>query len=225
VPRLSFRTTSSLGGCHCQYFPSRGVQRVVHSYKPRTLASQGSYAISALLQIAGMSYYFVIISPADSPLFELTFGTSKAGGDGIARFKNGETSRYMNQFVVHAAIDIVEEAQWLTPNMWLKVIDHYAPTNSHISCFITGTNVRFMLLHQPLTGPAGPAGSRTSTVPSSSIPHNPTSPQTEEAIRQFMTEVFELWTKTLMNPFYRIGDQVKSGVFRARVTATARKWL
>jgi hypothetical protein len=64
-----------------------------------------------------MSYYFVIISPTDKPLFDLTFGTSKAGGDGVARFRNGETSRYMNQFIVHASLDIVEEVQWLNSNM------------------------------------------------------------------------------------------------------------
>ncbi|OCT48257.1 Trafficking protein particle complex subunit 2 [Cladophialophora carrionii] len=171
-----------------------------------------------------MSYYFVIISPTDTPVFELTFGTSKAGGDGVARFRNAETSRYMNQFIVHAALDVVEEVQWLQPNMWLKVIDNYAPTNSHISCFITGTNVRFMLLHQPSTTTAS-AGSRTSTISSTSIPQNPTSPQTEEAIRQFMNEVFELWVKTLMNPFYTVGNQIKSPIFRQRVTAAGKKWL
>lgn len=172
-----------------------------------------------------MSYYFVIISPTDTPLFELTFGSSKAGGNGAAHFKNGESSRYMNQFVVHAAIDVVEEVQWLSSNMWLKVIDHYAPTNSHISCFITGTNVRFMLLHQPTVPSTAGAGARASTVSSTSIPQNPTSPQTEEAIRQFMTEVYELWVKTSMNPFFRIGDEIKSPVFRSRVTAAGRKWL
>lgn len=171
-----------------------------------------------------MSYYFVIISPTDSPLFELTFGTSKVGGDGVARFTNDETSRYMNQFIVHAALDVVEEVQWLSPNMWLKVIDSYAPTSSHVSCFLTGSNVRFMLLHQPSAVPTG-AGSRLSTVSSTSIPHNPTSPQTEDAIRQFMTEVFELWVKTTMNPFYRLGNQITSPVFRQRVTAAGRKWL
>lgn len=173
-----------------------------------------------------MSYYFAIVSPTDSPIFELTFGTSKAGGDGVARFRNGETSRYMNQFIVHASIDIVEEVQWLNPNMYLKHIDTYPPTNAHISCFVTGTNVRFLLLHQPPIAPVGAAGSRaSSTAMSTSIPHNPTSPQTEEAIRQFMTEVFEIWTKTLMNPFYRVGSEIKSPVFRQRVSAAGRKWL
>ena len=65
-----------------------------------------------------MSYYFAIVSPTDRPVFKLTFGTSKAGGDGVARFRNGDQSRYMNEFIVHAAIDMVEEAQWLTPNMY-----------------------------------------------------------------------------------------------------------
>jgi trafficking protein particle complex subunit 2 len=64
-----------------------------------------------------MSYYFAIVSPTDLPLFEHTFGTSKAGGDGVARFRNGETSRYMNQFIVQASLDVVEEVQWLNNNM------------------------------------------------------------------------------------------------------------
>src|SRR2546421_4017555 len=191
-----------------------------------------------------MSYYFVIVSPTDKPLFDLTFGTSKAGGDGVARFRNAETSRYMNQFITHASLDIVEEVQWLNSNMsgtskiispgddsnsvtvrYLKHIDAYPPTNAHISCFLTGTNVRFMLLHQPTATPSSSTGNRASTISSTSIPHNPTSPQTEEAIRQFMNEVFEIWVKTLLNPFYKIGNEIKSPVFRSRVVSAGRKWL
>jgi trafficking protein particle complex subunit 2 len=60
-----------------------------------------------------MSYYFTILSPTDLPLFSLTFGTSKAGGDGIARFRFPESAKYMNQFVVNASLDMLEEAQWM----------------------------------------------------------------------------------------------------------------
>lgn len=93
--------------------------------------------------------------------------------------------------------------------------------------------MRFLLLHQPpapssSSGPtpsSAAAGSRTSTTSTSGVPHNPTSPQTEEAIRQFMLEVYELWTKTVMNPFYDRTKQIRSPVFRLRVVASGRKWL
>lgn len=67
-----------------------------------------------------MSYYFTIIGTRDNPLFEHEFGTSKAGGDGIARFR--DEARHMNQFIVHSSLDIVEEVQW--GNNGLYVIFH-----------------------------------------------------------------------------------------------------
>jgi hypothetical protein len=60
---------------------------------------------------------------------------------------------------------------------------------------------------------------------SSSIAANPTAPQTEEAVRQFMSEVYEGYVKTVMSPFYRRGMEIRSPVFRARVSAAGRKWL
>ena len=72
----------------------------------------------------------MIVSPTDKPLFDLTFGTSKAGGDGVARFRNGETSRYMNQFIAHASLDIVEEVQWLNSNM--SGTSDFFPNNTNV---------------------------------------------------------------------------------------------
>ena len=62
-----------------------------------------------------MSFYFAIVGTQDNPLFEYEFGSSKQGGDGIARFP--EQARYMNQFIVHSSLDIVEEMQWGTGQM------------------------------------------------------------------------------------------------------------
>ena len=62
-----------------------------------------------------MSYYFCIVGTKDNPLFELEFGTSKAGGDGVARFP--AEARHLNQFVVHSSLDIVEEVQWFNSQM------------------------------------------------------------------------------------------------------------
>ena len=63
-----------------------------------------------------MSYYLCIIGTQDNPLFEYEFGTSKQGGDGVSRFQ--EQARHMNQFIVHSSLDIVEEVQWGTGQMY-----------------------------------------------------------------------------------------------------------
>ncbi|CAD0106579.1 unnamed protein product [Aureobasidium uvarum] len=123
-----------------------------------------------------MSYYFTIIGTRDNPLFEHEFGTSKAGGDGIARFR--DEARHMNQFIVHSSLDIVEEVQW-------------------------GNN----------------------GLQSTLLANNPSSAQTEEAVRQFMTDVYEAWIKCIMNPFYVVNAPVTSPVFRGRVAAAAKKYL
>jgi len=114
-----------------------------------------------------MSYYFAIIGTQDNPLFEYEFGTSKQGGDGVARFP--EQARHMNQFIVHSSLDIVEEVQWgsgqmfvafLFPTLfmfsdilivweyrYLKCIDRFY--NNYVSCFITGGS-KIDTSHPPL---------------------------------------------------------------------------
>ncbi|KAL2156529.1 hypothetical protein VTH82DRAFT_1274 [Thermothelomyces myriococcoides] len=162
-----------------------------------------------------MSYYFAIIGTQDNPLFEYEFGTSKSGGDGQARF----TDRHLNQFILHSSLDIIEEVQWTTGQLYLKVIDKFM--NNYISCFITGGNVKFLLLHQPTTTASGASSTRNST----SVGANPTSPQTEEAIKNFFNEVYENYVKTIMSPFYKANMEIRSPVFRQRVAAAGRKYL
>ncbi|KAJ6110134.1 hypothetical protein N7486_002369 [Penicillium sp. IBT 16267x] len=183
-----------------------------------------------------MSYYFTILSPTDTPIFNIAFGTSKSGGDGIARFRFPDTAQYMNQFIIHSSLDIVEETQWTNGGMYLKHIDTYPPAAAYISAFLTPSGARFLLLHQPPQLPAGNSGSlgsssllgasgSTTRASSSSIAANPTSPQTEEAVRQFMNEIYESYVKTAMSPFYKQGMEIRSPVFRTKVTAAGKKWL
>jgi hypothetical protein len=82
-------------------------------------------------------------------------------------------------------------------------------------------DIKFLLLHAP----SQPSTTTSSTRASTSIAANPTSPQTEEAIRQFFVEVYENWVKTIMSPFYQVNMEVKSPIFRARVAAAAKKYL
>ncbi|KAI4231408.1 MAG: hypothetical protein LQ349_005627 [Xanthoria aureola] len=216
-----------------------------------------------------MSYYFCIVNTRDQPTFELEFGTSKQGGDGIARFS--PEARELNPFLMHASLDYVDDLQWYTNQMYLKRIDHISHT--HISAYLTPTSTRFLLLHlphPPNTAPIPPPQSSTSYSPygpytnafpgttfnpssslsasasstatssssntrilssssagggSGGIPNNPTSPQTEEAIRLFFTEVNEVWLKSVMSPFGGPLEKIGSPVFRARVVAAGRKYL
>src|SRR5438046_10101906 len=70
-----------------------------------------------------MSYYFTIIGTKDNPIFEHEFGTSKQGGDGVARFP--EQARHMNQFIVHSSLDIVEEVQWGGGQMYVHLVLYF----------------------------------------------------------------------------------------------------
>jgi hypothetical protein len=74
-----------------------------------------------------MSYYFTILSPTDVPLFNIAFGTSKSGGDGIARFRFPEAAQntYMTQFIIHSSLDMLEEAQWMGGNMYVYLLLSY----------------------------------------------------------------------------------------------------
>ncbi len=145
-----------------------------------------------------------------------------------------------------------------------------------MSCFLTPTSTKFLLLHLPHapntpppvpnggggsphptsssssgTGGAGgaagvfpPFAAYTTAAPPSSllaraasstaaagggstatVPTNATSPQTEEALRLFFTEVYEAWVKAVMNPFQGINQALGSPVFRARVLTAGKKFL
>lgn len=188
-----------------------------------------------------MSYTFTILSPTDTPLFTHEFGTSRSGGDGIARFTTAE--RALNPFILHSALDIVEEVQWGPSTssgsapMYLKHIDKYG--HNYISCWITGASVRFLLLTRPRdealglggasSGNRGSlAGGRSGLVGGGAGGvYSPTNPATEEAVKNFFMDVYESWVKTIMNPFFHVGsgDIVRSPVFRGRVAAAAKKYL
>lgn len=187
-----------------------------------------------------MSYTFSILSPLDVPLFTHDFGTSRSGGTGVANYTPAE--RALVPFILHSSLDIVEEVQWGPSTssgsapMYLKHIDKYQ--NCFVSCWITGGNTRFLLLTRPrdeslgLTswGAGGArgslAGGRAALGGGAGL-YNPSSPATEEAVKNFMVDVYEAWVKTIMNPFFAVGngEVIKSPVFRQRVATAAKKYL
>ncbi|KAI9481820.1 TRAPP subunit [Coemansia sp. RSA 989] len=131
-----------------------------------------------------VTYYFAIVGTADSPLYEAEFGVQR------------NENKHLHQFVVHAALDLVEDALFANNSCYLKTIDTYQ--NLNVSAYVTPSNVRLMLVHEA---------------------------KSEEAIRAFFAGCHELFVRTLLNPFYDPSMPIQSRAFDAKVNALAKKFL
>jgi len=135
--------------------------------------------------------------PLDSPLIFLIVGRNDNLIYQADLFPvKQENATHMSQFVLHSALDVVDDYMWKNTANYLKVIDKFG--NSHISSFITFGYVKFMLLHEK---------------------------KDEDGIKNLFTEVYELYLKVLLNPFYTINTPITSTVFDERVRAIAKKKL
>ncbi|CAG8563294.1 3021_t:CDS:2 [Paraglomus brasilianum] len=140
-----------------------------------------------------MSYYFVIVGTKDNPIYEAEFtSTGRGGSEAIRR----DEHKHLNQFIVHSALDIVEELQWKSNAMYLKSIDKF--NEWLISAYVTAGNIKLMLLHET---------------------------KNEEGIKTFFNECHELYIKMLLNPFYEVNSPITSSAFDTRVRFVAKKYL
>ena len=83
--------------------------------------------------MATPSYIFIMVGKKDNPIYEAEFSRKK------------EENRHLNQFIVHSALDMVDESMWTTSSMFLKTVDKF--NESLISAFVTAGGIRLMMLH------------------------------------------------------------------------------
>ncbi|KAJ7630729.1 Sedlin [Roridomyces roridus] len=178
-----------------------------------------------------MSHHLYLLSPSDTPLYSLTFystrptstvssplagnlpnwSTSAFAGtltalsgasssahqtsSGTVRMGGGQ-DRHVIQMIANASLDVIEDAMKTQTTMYFKSVDKFNEWT--VSAFVTPGNMKFLLLHEG---------------------------KNDDGIKAFFTDVWELYVKTMLNPFHTAHTPVRSAVFDTRVRASAKKYL
>ncbi|KAF8897285.1 Sedlin, N-terminal conserved region-domain-containing protein [Infundibulicybe gibba] len=114
---------------------------------------------------------------------------------GSVRMGGGQ-DRHVIQMIANASLDVIEDLMRKENTMYLKSVDKFNEWT--VSAFVTPGNMKFVLLHEG---------------------------KNDDGIKTFFMDVWELYVKTMVNPFHTAHTPIRSSVFDSRVRASAKKYL
>lgn len=131
---------------------------------------------------------FVVVGSEDVPLYQAELAPR--------REELPPKDVYRHHFVLHAALDSVDDAMWSTKELHLKTVDRFS--NQYVSAFVTPSNVRLLLLHDG---------------------------RGDDSVKGFFAEVYDVYVRLGMNPFHTPSTKIESVEFDRKVAAAARRYL
>ena len=103
---------------------------------------------------------------------------------------------YFVQFIAHSSLDLIEEVKWKTRDMYLKKVDSFSKYT--IYSWVTATNTKFIALIEKQDA--------------------------TDSCKSFFSDIYELYLKILLNPFYSQSTPIKSKLFDTKVRKLAQKY-
>ncbi|KAI8017484.1 Trafficking protein particle complex subunit 2 [Camellia lanceoleosa] len=189
-PKIGERPNNNFSSLPYPTKPRRSATQPLQGWCDSNSISVQRYKISVCLYLKktnmASTACFMIVSRNDIPIYEAEVGAAV----------KKEEAAHQHQFILHAALDIVQDLAWTTSAMFLKAVDRF--NDLVVSVYVTAGHTRLMLLHDS---------------------------RNDDGIKSFFQEVHELYIKILLNPLYIPGSRITSSCFDTKVRALARKYL
>lgn len=129
---------------------------------------------------------FMIIGSDDHPVYEAD----------LLSLQPKDQAQYLHHFVLHAALDAVDDVMWNSRECHLKTVDRF--NQLIVSAWVSpgSSTARFLLLHDG---------------------------RNDDNIKAFFTEAHELYVKAILNPFQGSRAKIQSKIFDSRIRQVAKR--